>query len=64
MVEARIQPLDWSRIQSKLILTVYAICKNEVENVSKYLNSFGEADYVCILDTGSTDGTWELLQEK
>ena len=64
MVEARIQPLDWPRIQSKLILTVYAICKNEVENVSKYLNSFGEADYVCILDTGSIDGTWELLQEK
>ena len=64
MVEARIQPLDWPRIQSKLILTVYAICKNEVENISKYLNSFGEADYVCILDTGSTDGTWKLLQEK
>ena len=64
MVETRIQQLNWPRIQSKLILTVYAICKNEVENVSKYLNSFGEADYVCILDTGSTDGTWELLQEK
>ena len=55
--------LNWELIHKKLVLTVYAICKNEVENVSKYLNSFGEADYVCILDTGSTDGTWELLQE-
>ena len=64
MVEARISKLDWSKIQSKLILTVYAICKNEVENVSKWLNSFGEADHVCVLDTGSTDGTWKLLQEK
>ncbi|MBR6253135.1 MAG: hypothetical protein IKR04_04805 [Clostridia bacterium] len=64
MVEARLNQLDWPKIQSKLILTVYAICKNEVENVSKWLNSFGEADHVCVLDTGSTDGTWELLQEK
>ena len=64
MVQDIISRLDWTIIRNKLVLTVYAICKNEVENVSKYLNSFGEADYVCILDTGSTDGTWELLQEK
>ena len=64
MVEARIQKLDWQLIHSKLILTVYAICKNEYDNITKWLNSFGEADYVCILDTGSTDRTWELLQEK
>ena len=64
LVEARIQTLDWEKIHSKLILTVYAICKNEITNVDKWLKSFGEADHVCILDTGSTDGTWELLQEK
>ena len=62
-VEARIQKLDWKKIQDKLVLTVYAICKNEVNNVDKWLASFGEADYICVLDTGSTDGTWEKLQK-
>ena len=64
LVEARIQKLDWEKIHKKLILTVYAICKNEIENIDKWLNSFGEADYICILDTGSTDGTWEKLQKE
>ena len=64
MVQTRVQELDWEKIRSNLVLSVYAICKNELENVDKFINSFCEADYVCILDTGSTDGTWEYLQEK
>lgn len=56
--------IDWIKVRSKLILSVYAICKNEKDNVIKWLNSFGLADYVCVLDTGSTDGTWELLQKE
>jgi len=32
-------------------------------NVEKYVRCFSKADYICILDTGSTDGTWEYLQE-
>lgn len=64
MVETQLRQFDWDRICSYVIVTVYAICKNEIDNVPKWLNSFGEADYVCILDTGSTDGTWELLQEE
>lgn len=43
-------------------LAIYTICKNEKENVEKYLNYTKKADYICILDTGSTDGTYELLQ--
>lgn len=58
-----IQNIDWDKIRSKLKLTSYAICKNEVDNVEKWLKGFGQADYVCVLDTGSTDGTWEKLQE-
>ena len=54
--------LDYNKITSKLVLTVYAICKDEIKNVDKWLKSFNEADYMCILDTGSTDGTWEFLQ--
>lgn len=61
-IENKIRTLDWAKIRSHLKLTVYAICKNELDNVEKWINSFGEADYVCVLDTGSTDGTWELLQ--
>lgn len=60
----RIPSLDWQKIRKNLILSVYTICKNEKHNINKWFKSFGEADYICILDTGSTDGTWELLQEK
>jgi hypothetical protein len=29
--------------------------------IERWLNSFQLADYICVLDTGSTDGTWEYL---
>ena len=44
-------------------LAVYSICKNEKNNLLTYLTAAEEADYIVILDTGSTDGTWEALQE-
>lgn len=62
-IQEYIQTINWPSVFNKLILTVYAICKNEKPNVEKWLKSFGEADYICILDTGSTDGTWELLNK-
>ena len=44
-------------------LCVYAICKNESEFVDRWVNSLkGEADYVVVLDTGSTDDTVEKLK--
>lgn len=45
-------------------IAVYTICKNEKENVIEWLESMNEADYICVLDTGSTDGTYELLLEQ
>lgn len=42
-------------------ICVYTICKNEAQFVKKWLDSMEEADYICVLDTGSTDGTFELL---
>ena len=42
---------------------MYAICKNELQFVDKWFENVKEADYVCVLDTGSTDGTFEKLQE-
>lgn len=41
---------------------VYTICKNEFSNVERWLYYGSFYDYRVILDTGSTDGTWELLQ--
>lgn len=41
---------------------VYAICKNEVQFASRWVQSMSEADTIVVLDTGSTDGTAEKLR--
>lgn len=43
-------------------ICIYAICKNEKQFVEKWLDNMKEADYIVVLDTGSTDGTFEMLQ--
>lgn len=44
-------------------ICVYAICKNEIKFANRWLDSlYNEADYIVVLDTGSNDGTYELLQ--
>jgi len=42
-------------------IAVYAIAKNEEQNVKRFLDSAKDADYICILDTGSTDGTMDEI---
>lgn len=42
---------------------VYTICKNELKNLNRWLYYGSFYDYRVLLDTGSTDGTWERLQE-
>lgn len=44
-------------------IAVYAISGNELSNIDDWLKSMEEADYICVLDTGSTDGSWEKWQE-
>jgi len=44
-------------------ICVYAIAKNEIKFLDRWYNSVKEADYVCVLDTGSTDGTFEELKK-
>lgn len=43
-------------------ICVYAICKNEESFVERWYESMKEADYVVVLDTGSTDNTVEKLK--
>lgn len=47
----------------KYKVVVYAICKDEAKFVRRWMASMGEADQVVVLDTGSQDGTAELLEE-
>lgn len=43
-------------------ICVYAICKNESKFLDRWLDSIlDEADYICVLDTGSTDDTYDRL---
>lgn len=42
---------------------VYTILKNEKKYIEKWLYYAKPFDYRVLLDTGSTDGSWELLQE-
>lgn len=44
-------------------ICVYAIAKNELKYLDRWLDSMSEADYITVLDTGSTDGTLEFLQK-
>jgi len=48
----------------KYKVCVYAISKNEEKFVDRWMNSVKEADYVVVVDTGSTDKTVEKLKEK
>lgn len=43
-------------------ICVYAICKNESKFVERWLDSMSEADYIVVLDTGSTDDTFQKLK--
>lgn len=42
---------------------VYAICKNEISNVRRRMQSMSKADETAVTDTGSSDGTQALLRK-
>ena len=42
---------------------VYTILKNEKQYIEKWLYYADPFDYKVLLDTGSSDGSWEMLQE-
>ena len=43
-------------------VAIYGICKNEETQVDGWINSMLEADFICVLDTGSTDKTYQKLK--
>lgn len=43
-------------------ISIYAICKNEIKFIEKWLESMSESDYIAVLDTGSTDGSYDFLK--
>lgn len=47
-----------------MMICVYAIAKNEAPFVDRFLDVMSEADCICVLDTGSTDGTLEKLRAR
>lgn len=47
-----------------MITAAYTILKNEIQYIEKWLYYTRNFDYRVLLDTGSTDGSYELLQEK
>lgn len=49
--------------ESDMKICVYAIAKNEEKHVERWVTSMREADYIVVLDTGSTDGTVEALRK-
>lgn len=44
-------------------ITLYAICRNEEQNVEKFLKNAEKFDDVVVVDTGSTDNTVQLLKD-
>lgn len=47
-----------------MITAAYTILKNESKYIDKWLYYTQKFDYRVLLDTGSTDGSWEMLQER
>lgn len=45
-------------------ICVYAIAKNEEKFVNRFVDAAAEADCICVLDTGSEDGTVRLLEDR
>lgn len=56
-------PSKWEDVK----ICTYVICKNELKHVEKWLtyiwNGGKGSDYICVLDTGSSDGTYEKFIE-
>lgn len=46
-----------------MLIGIYVICKNEKDFIERCLQSVEDADVIVVCDTGSTDGTLEILYD-
>lgn len=44
-------------------IAVYTICKNEEKHIRDWIANVSDADYVCLADTGSSDGTFRIFKD-
>jgi tetratricopeptide (TPR) repeat protein len=49
---------------NKYKICIYAICKNEEKFIDRWVDSMREADKIFVLDTGSTDGSVNILKKR
>ena len=45
-------------------IAIYAICKDELKNISDWLKNTADADEVVIVDTGSMDATPQVIEQE
>lgn len=43
---------------------IYTIMKNEIDNIDSWLENIKDADGIYVLDTGSTDGSYEYMKSQ
>lgn len=48
---------------TKMKVTLYAICKNEENNIEKFIENSKKFSHTVVVDTGSTDNTVQLLRD-
>ncbi|MCK4777933.1 MAG: glycosyltransferase family 2 protein [Actinomycetia bacterium] len=53
-----------NKFYSRIDITACMIVKDEIDNIQRCLDSIQWADDIVVVDTGSTDGTLELIREK
>ncbi len=51
------------RVLKKNRIAVYGVCKNEEYNIREWYSHIKDADYIFLLDTGSTDNTINIAKE-
>lgn len=55
--------LEVKSLNPTIKIYVYAICKNESQFIDRWIHSMSEADGIVVLDTGSTDDSFEKLKK-
>lgn len=51
------------RVSRSKRVAIYGVCKNEEKNVRRWYEHAKDADYILLLDTGSTDDTVSIARE-